>query len=416
MFAIRRALPSLATISSRCRPTPSTLIRHLESRVQTRALPRRVVPLSPHRNISISAARRAQYSRFDDHPNHDQNHPPPSFSGFQRRDVIIYTLGVGSVAYYLLHLEQVPETGRWRFMDVSPKFEAALWEASYDELSKQYHGKLLPPSHVVTQHVHRVVSRILEANDLGTLRGDLRVPAPPRSVLQSGFGFGNGESEEAVPDLWDPDSTGHSAAQGSRKVWNLLVVNDKKVVNAMAAPGTVVVFTGILPVAKDEQGLAAILGHEIGHVVARHSAERYSYSKIFIAMAWLADIIGLPSGVGGLATTLLMDLPHSRKQEYEGSYLFHFTIGLKLSAKACFNPTAAPEMFKRLGALEKSGGGMNVSFLNTHPASEERVRQLEALLPEAFSVQASACGGVSDYMGAFGEAIGLERRARAPWE
>jgi hypothetical protein len=57
-------------------------------------------------------------------------------------------------------------------------------------------------------------------------------------------------------------------------------------------------------------------------VVARHTAERYSYSKIFIAMAWLAEIIGLPTGIGGLATTLLMDLPHSRTQEYEGSCLF----------------------------------------------------------------------------------------------
>jgi len=73
-------------------------------------------------------------------------------------------------------------------------------------------------------------------------------------------------------------------------------------------------------------------------------------------------------------------------------------------------------MFKRLGALEKSNGGLNVSFLNTHPASEERVRHLEAMLPEAFAVQASTCGGVSDYLGAFGEAIGLERTARAPWE
>ena len=98
-------------------------------------------------------------------------------------------------------------------------------------------------------------------------------------MLQSAFGFGgNGESEEVVPDLWDPDSAGHGTANGfGKKEWNLLVVNDQKVVNAMAAPGkflklfipqelitfpgTVVVFTGILPVAKDEQGLAAILGH-----------------------------------------------------------------------------------------------------------------------------------------------------------
>ncbi|KAH9169804.1 hypothetical protein EDB89DRAFT_1908314 [Lactarius sanguifluus] len=318
--------------------------------------PRRVLlsaaALPPHTTIFKFKPRRAQYSRFDDHPNHqDSNRPPPSFSAFQRRDVIIYSLGVGSVVYYLLHLEQVPETGRWRFMDVSPKFEAALWEASYE--------RTLPavPTFIASsrEYLRQTISARFAA--IGVY------PLPRAACYSQVFGAGDGESEEAVPDLWDPDSTGHGAAQGSGKEWNL-------------TGGTVVVFTGILPVAKDEQGLAAILGHEIGHV------ERYSYSKIFIAMAWLADIIGLPSGVGGLATTLLMDLPHSRKQEYE-----------------------APEMFKRLGALEKSDGGMNVSFLNTHPASDERVRYKHR-----------HCGGVSDYMGAFGEAIGLERRARAPWE
>lgn len=60
--------------------------------------------------------------------------------------------------------------------------------------------------------------------------------------------------------------------------------------------------------------------------VARHAAERYSYTKIFIALAWLADLIGLPSGVGGIMTTLLMELPHSRKQEYEGLCSFTFAL------------------------------------------------------------------------------------------
>jgi hypothetical protein len=120
-------------------------------------------------------------------------------------------------------------------------------------------------------------------------------------------------------------------------------------------------------------------------------------------------MIGLPNGFGNILTTLLMELPHSRQQEYEGLYLFLLDgrkvhqqsvyptlladkIGLKLSAKACFDPAAAPScgsrlmfcsavltlplhsMFKRLGALEKSSGGVNVSFLNTHPASDERVK------------------------------------------
>lgn len=166
-----------------------------------------------------------------------------------------------------------------------------LWEASYTELSNQYRGKLLPPSHVITHHVRRVVSRILDANNLGTLReaGDhQRTSISARTALRPSFAWGGddgGDGSDVAPDLWDPDAAGRGVVHAdSGKEWNLLVVNDPKVVNAMAAPGscirdpppsfspprvirtvsglgTIVVFTGILPVARDEQGLAAILGH-----------------------------------------------------------------------------------------------------------------------------------------------------------
>ena len=65
--------------------------------------------------------------------------------------------------------------------------------------------------------MHRIASRNLEATDLGTLRVDRRVPAPPQRILQSGLGFGNDESEDVVPDLRDPDSIGRGAAYGSGK-------------------------------------------------------------------------------------------------------------------------------------------------------------------------------------------------------
>lgn len=64
--------------------------------------------------------------------------------------------------------------------------------------------------------------------------------------------------------------------------------------------------------------------HVTSIAVARHTAERYSYSKVIIAFAWMAEIIGLPYGFGNIMTTLLMELPHSRKQEYEGSS-FHLS-------------------------------------------------------------------------------------------
>jgi hypothetical protein len=86
--------------------------------------------------------------------------------------------------------------------------------------------------------VHRVVSRILEANNLGTLRGDLQTPIPTRSMNQTDFGFSSNDVDEGSPDLWDPDVTGRSGSSGTAgKEWSLLVVKDEKVVNAMAAPG-----------------------------------------------------------------------------------------------------------------------------------------------------------------------------------
>lgn len=100
--------------------------------------------------------------------------------------------------------------------------------------------------------------------------------------------------------------------------------------------GNIVVFTGIIPVAKDEDGLAAILGHglyfifgltpldakprtEIAHVVARHNAERYSSMKVLLAFATLLEVLGLDVGVARVLTTYLLDLPNSRTQELEGS-------------------------------------------------------------------------------------------------
>lgn len=139
-----------------CRPSSSCNLaaRHLERTffVSPTRYPPRLPALtcdsvsfpSSRRDLSTfpTTPRRAQYSRFDDDP----NRPPPHSAGIQRRDIIIYTVAAGSVIYYIAQcviylscfdispsnvlvlksLEQVPETGRWRFMDVSPKFEASV--------------------------------------------------------------------------------------------------------------------------------------------------------------------------------------------------------------------------------------------------------------------------------------------------
>lgn len=100
----------------------------------------------------------------------------------------------------------------------------------------------------MAHHVRRVVSRILTASNLGVLHGE----QPAHATL---FGGSFGDFSEFGA------STRPNEAYGPRKEWDVIVVNEGKVVNAMATPGTVVVFTGILPVCQNEEGLAAVLAH-----------------------------------------------------------------------------------------------------------------------------------------------------------
>lgn len=318
----------------------------------------------------FSAPRRSfQYSRFPDQ--RQQN------SSWLPRDpaarIAIY-ISIGGVLYYVAHLEQVPETGRWRFMDISPRLDSKLAQASYAELLTQFRGKILPADHPITRHVRRVVTDILETNNLGSLYS-----SEPRR--RSFFG----------DDVWEEDAfaaarprIANPVPESGGKEWHLLVVNDPKVVNAMATFGNIVVFTGILPICKDEQGLAAVLGHEIGHVVARHPQERYSSTKILIFVALLLQAVGLDWGFSNLVSKLLLDLPNSRKQELEAD-----TVGLRLIARACYDPRSAVEMHLRLANHERMHGGSSLEFLRTHPGATRRIKHLEEQILEADAIRVS---------------------------
>ncbi|KAF9239596.1 peptidase family M48-domain-containing protein [Melanogaster broomeanus] len=320
------------------------------------------------RHLSTTAPLRAQYTRFSSngrsHAHQGQWDP---------RTKIIAFIGAGGVVYYVAHLEQVPETGRLRFMDISPKYEAKLAQVAYAELLSEFQGKILPAHHPITRHVRRVVTDILDASDLGTLHSS----EPRRSLSGSDDLWRDDPFSAARPNASPPEIGG--------KEWNLLVVDDPKVINAMATFGNIVVFTGILPICKDEHGLAAVLGHEIGHVVARHAPERYSYSKVLILFAFLLQSVGLDIGITNLLSKLLLELPNSRTQELEAD-----TIGMHLTAKACHDPQAAIEVHKRLAKHEQAFAGSTLEFLRTHPGEARRIQHLQELIPKAHSIMASS--------------------------
>lgn len=168
--------------------------------------------------------------------------------------------------------------------------------------------------------------------------------------------------------------------------WQFTVIDDAKTANAFALPGgKVAVYTGILPYTVDENGLAFVLAHEVGHVLARHGNERMSQQLLIqlgqqglnlaIANKSAAAVQAINLGYG-LGTTVGVALPFSRTQEYEADH-----IGIILMAKAGYDPREAPRFFERM--LSGHGGKQTPEFLSTHPADANRIRDLKSLIPEA---------------------------------
>lgn len=166
--------------------------------------------------------------------------------------------------------------------------------------------------------------------------------------------------------------------------WEFTVINDPETVNAFAVPGgKVAVYTGIFGPARDEAGLAVVLGHEVAHALARHPAERMSQDTLVqLGGVGLGIVLGNNPAVANLilqAYGIGVALPFSRSQETEADH-----IGLILMAKAGYDPRVAIDLWDRMEKKE-GGKGAPPEFLSTHPGYETRVQQLRSFLPEALS-------------------------------
>ncbi len=171
------------------------------------------------------------------------------------------------------------------------------------------------------------------------------------------------------------------------------VVFDSAEANAFCLPGGKVgVYAGILPITKDEAGLATVIGHEVAHAVARHGAERMSEAMVIQTGGQLAGAALKPAdptwqSIGMLAygagTKLGRELPHSRGQESEADQM-----GLIYMARAGYDPAESINFWQRFADFNKAHGGGGTpsffeSFLRTHPLDEVRIRQLRQWLPKA---------------------------------
>jgi predicted Zn-dependent protease len=256
-------------------------------------------------------------------------------SAVPRRSLLSSLVLLG-LAIAPLGCETVPYTGRHQVQFVSAAEEAQMGVQAYQDIVSK---KTLSTDPQVNAMVQRVGSRIVAVTDLSSYQ------------------------------------------------WEFRVIQDDTQANAFALPGgKVAVYTGMLPITRDEAGLAAVLGHEIAHVLARHGGERLSQqmgvqtaTQVLAGMASsnpaTVQLVGAALGVGAQVGVLL---PWGRAQESEADH-----IGLILMAKAGYDPRASLELWKRMGEAAK--GQRPPEFLSTHPSEATRVQQIEGWLPEALT-------------------------------
>jgi len=270
-----------------------------------------------------------------------QTRPTRGGGGLRLLPIILFAAYLGY--YWLSNREQAPITGRTQLIDISREQESALGLASYQDILQQ---EDVVESGQAKELVEQIGERIAKASQ-----------------------------------AWDPGFD-----------WRYsLIRSDQK--NAFCLPGgKVAVYSGILPIAANPDGLAAIMGHEIAHALLRHGAERMAQQKLVQIGSLAANMATgdmdpgarqAVMGALGVGAQFGILLPFSRDHESEAD-----KVGLMLMAKACFDPREAPRLWERMGA---AATGQPSEFMSTHPAHETRIRQLNEWMPEALNTFAANC-------------------------
>ena len=193
-----------------------------------------------------------------------------------------------------------------------------------------------------------------------------------------------------VPEVSDALAAEHNLqAQHIEKTfdWDVNVLQSDQV-NAFCLPGgKMAVYTGLIPVAQNNDAMAIVMGHEITHALLRHGAQRMTEQRL----AQIGQMAGAMSGMDQAQMQAVMSvygygraLPYARKQETQAD-----EMGLMLAAAACFNPEEAIPLWQRMD--QASGGESPPEFASTHPNPGTRIQNLQALMPKAMEYRKRFC-------------------------
>lgn len=309
-------------------------------------------PLTQIRSKQFFHRSYATYKRFDN-----------SSSGFDftkllyNRNVLYGGLAFG--AFYVYNLHEAPFTHRLRFIWIPYWLETKIGDMSYRLILSQYGNQILPAHDPHYGMVTRVMNKLLST---------------------------------AISNTPDEKQAAHL-----RKLkWTIHIIQvdpHKVPPNAFILPnGKIFVFSSILPICKNEDGLATVLSHELSHQLAHHSLEQLSKQPIYIILlAALYSISGSSSLVNILMEGLLK-MPASRDMESEAD-----RIGCELMARLCFKISEAVYFWSRMYQWESSQTGirspnMIQEFFSTHPNTKKRIESIQQWMPDLERIrEASNC-------------------------
>lgn len=271
----------------------------------------------------------------------------------------ILILFAGYAAYYYFSNRTVdPYTGEKVLIDkgLSAEEESALGLQAYREILSQENP--VDPNSQVAQQIRGIAARLVE-----------KVDDVERDIAAE-----KGTQAQNFAANFD---------------WQVNVVQSEQA-NAFALPGgKMAVYTGLIPVAQNQDGMAVVMGHEIAHALMRHGAQRMARGRL----EQLGQMAGAASGMDpGMMQTIYQAygvtsaLPYARGHESQAD-----EVGLMLAAAACFDPREAIPLWQRMAQL--GGGGNPPEFASTHPSAESRIQHLESLMPRAEAYRQKYCSG-----------------------
>lgn len=282
----------------------------------------------------------------------------PARRGINPRFLILLLFAGYALYYWSSNRVVDPYTGEKVLIDgsIGIEEEKALGLQAHREILQQ--ERPLDPNAQISQQVREIARRLIA-----------KVPEVSNAIAA--------ERGTRVEPIWE------------KFEWDVNVIQSDQA-NAFCLPGgKMAVYTGLVPVARNADAMAVVMGHEIAHALLRHGAQRMSQQKL----TQIGQMAGAMSGMDPQQQQMIMAamgygylLPYARQHETQAD-----EVGLLLAAAACFDPREAVPLWERMS--QASGGQAPPEFASTHPNPGTRIQNLGALMPKALEYRRRFCDG-----------------------